>query len=424
MQILTSADYFTTKAGTVPRLTQSNFAAWSNAIQCVLIATHCWNIVSGVERPPLDEEEFQEFSNRAHKAANFIYSSVSPSFQSYVCGVTHAPEMWRKLCKEAQIESGPTATHDMFHRARQDTTGQQMGRGPPADDCSTNAWQKRYAGIANTENSTSLRPTANTIKGPTSNQPDGTAPSRVSAPRRHCATIRPEARTESTSATLSRVLDAGRSVHGGQPGCGRPWQNTNLPVQNQRLSQVQSQARGQVVCWYCSQEGHRQNNCVLKEIAWKLRQRKAFCKDPQEPIPTALHSGPTSGTQNHQAPLNCARDTGSDAIAKSLKPTIWFIHSGAPDHLCSDFRDFYHLEYFPQPELYIEDMRYIYATGRGTVYLYTHTGRYVALTSVLYVPELRANFLSVGQLRNNGYGVMFAQGSCSVVKGQEVVLKA
>ena len=44
-----SNDYLVTKSGIIPRLTHSNFAAWSNAIKYILIGNDTWNIVDGTE---------------------------------------------------------------------------------------------------------------------------------------------------------------------------------------------------------------------------------------------------------------------------------------------------------------------------------------------------------------------------------------
>ena len=50
----TPSDYFITKAGSIPRLTHTNFAVWSNSVEYVLIGTNTWDIVTGIEDVPQD----------------------------------------------------------------------------------------------------------------------------------------------------------------------------------------------------------------------------------------------------------------------------------------------------------------------------------------------------------------------------------
>jgi len=129
-----AADYFVTKTGSVPRLTHTNFAAWSNAIKYVLIGTDCWTIVNGEEVAPLDVDHYKEFSKRANRAVSLIYGSITPALQAYVGGITDAALMWTKLCATMDIvqnESGSTFMHDKFHHESflpQDTIDQYISR--------------------------------------------------------------------------------------------------------------------------------------------------------------------------------------------------------------------------------------------------------------------------------------------------------
>ena len=94
-----------------------------------------------------------------------------------------------------------------------------------------------------------------------------------------------------------------------------------------------------------------------------------------------------------------------------MKACVWFIDSGASDHLCSDYFSFDEIAYFAQPmKIYMGDNRYVLATGRGTI-----TGC-STLSSVLYVPQLKANLISVGQLTKSGYDVAFMREYCLIKK--------
>jgi len=91
-------------AGSVPRLTHSNFAAWSNAIKYVLIGTNTWDIVTGVEGAPQDGgEEYREYYKRSNQTVSILYGSITPAIQAYVAGVVDPAEMGSTICKTMDI---------------------------------------------------------------------------------------------------------------------------------------------------------------------------------------------------------------------------------------------------------------------------------------------------------------------------------
>jgi len=135
MQTPTPSDYFVTKAGSIPRLTHTNFAVRSNAIKYVLIGTNTWDIVTGVADVPQDEDvEYKEYYKRSNKVISILYGSITPAIQAYVAGVVDPAEMWSTICKTMDIvqnESGSTFMRDKFHHEifnPQDTIDQYIGR--------------------------------------------------------------------------------------------------------------------------------------------------------------------------------------------------------------------------------------------------------------------------------------------------------
>ena len=88
-----SFDYYVTKAGTILRLTQSNFGIWSNAVKYVLIGSDAWNIVDRSEEAPevngsqRTRDEYRKYVKRSNKAVSILYGSITPAVQSYVRGI-------------------------------------------------------------------------------------------------------------------------------------------------------------------------------------------------------------------------------------------------------------------------------------------------------------------------------------------------
>ena len=58
---------------------------------------------------------------------------------------------------------------------------------------------------------------------------------------------------------------------------------------------------------------------------------------------------------------------------------------------------------------------------RGDVCIKTTSGNQWTLEDVRYIPAIKNNLISVGQLDNKGYAAEFGKGSWKIVKGAMVV---
>ena len=103
----------------------------------------------------------------------------------------------------------------------------------------------------------------------------------------------------------------------------------------------------------------------------------------------------------------------------------WIIDSEASDHLCSDYFAFTEIAFLPQLiKIYMGDNRWVLATGRGTVQFHTSTLLNASISTVLYVPQLEANLLSVGRLIEKGYNVAFSAQSSVATQDSFEFLRA
>ena len=99
----------------------------------------------------------------------------------------------------------------------------------------------------------------------------------------------------------------------------------------------------------------------------------------------------------------------------------WLIDSGASNHYTAN-RDDLHNFTSIQPIWIMTGKGYIAARGIGHVYLKLTIG-IVVVTHVLWVPQLHglASLLSVPQLTENGFNVIFDRHSCSILYSGQVV---
>ena len=65
-------------------------------------------------------------------------------------------------------------------------------------------------------------------------------------------------------------------------------------------------------------------------------------------------------------------------------------------------------------EVRLRDNKQMQVAGKGIIAIKTKKGNVKLLSDVQYVPNLAHNLLSVGQLMNGGYLILFDNGFCSI----------
>ena len=93
---------------------------------------------------------------------------------------------------------------------------------------------------------------------------------------------------------------------------------------------------------------------------------------------------------------------------------IWFLDSGCSNHMSgikSIFRD---IDETHKLNVRLGDNKQIQVEGKGTIEVKTNQGKVKYLDNVFFVLTLSHNLLSVGQLVNDGYSVIFDDGSCTI----------
>ena len=94
---------------------------------------------------------------------------------------------------------------------------------------------------------------------------------------------------------------------------------------------------------------------------------------------------------------------------------IWFLDSGCSNHMSgikSIFRD---IDETHKLNVRLGDNKQIQVEGKGTIEVKTNQGKVKYLDNVFYIPTLSHNLLSVGQLIDDGYSVIFDEGSCTKI---------
>ena len=139
-----------------------------------------------------------------------------------------------------------------------------------------------------------------------------------------------------------------------------------------------------VECYNCHKLGHFQWECPSNEI------RADFAE-----------------TQEEMLLMACVD------VNKDNKEDMWYLDSGCSNHMCGKKEYFLDLNENFRDSVKLGNNSSMVVIGKGNIRLQVN-GTTQIITEVFYVPELKSNLLSIGQLQEKGLTVLFQHGRCKV----------
>ncbi|CAL1392261.1 unnamed protein product [Linum trigynum] len=100
----------------------------------------------------------------------------------------------------------------------------------------------------------------------------------------------------------------------------------------------------------------------------------------------------------------------------------WYLDSGASNHMTGIVEKFVELDESIQGKVKFGDGSSVEICGRGSVLLQCGTGEQKVLTNVYYIPQLKNNIISMGQLDENGCKIVIEDGVMCVLDRQRKML--
>nr|DAD19628.1 TPA_asm: hypothetical protein HUJ06_021091 [Nelumbo nucifera] len=92
---------------------------------------------------------------------------------------------------------------------------------------------------------------------------------------------------------------------------------------------------------------------------------------------------------------------------------VWFLDLGCSNHMCGDAMMFSELDESFRQQVKLGNNSRMTVKGRGNVRLHMNGLNHV-ITEVFYVPELKNNLLSIGQLQEKGLAILIHGGMCKI----------
>ena len=93
---------------------------------------------------------------------------------------------------------------------------------------------------------------------------------------------------------------------------------------------------------------------------------------------------------------------------------IWLLESGCSNHMTGNKNLLSSLDASITSEIMLGDRTSIKAEGKGIVPILTKQNQNKYISYVYYVPQLKHNLISVGQLMEHGYDVLFQKNTCYI----------
>ena len=137
-------------------------------------------------------------------------------------------------------------------------------------------------------------------------------------------------------------------------------------------------------CYYCHKLGHFQWECPSKE-------KEANYAQTQEEMLLMSY-------------VNMNKANGED---------MWFIDLGCSNHMCGKKEYFSDFDGSFRDSVKLGNNSSMVVMGKGNVQLQVN-GRAQIIAGVFYVPELKNNLLSIGQLQEKGLNILFQGKKCKV----------
>jgi hypothetical protein len=186
-------------------------------------------------------------------------------------------------------------------------------------------------------------------------------------------------------------------------------------------------------CTNCRRFGHTIEKCYSKggglEGQGPKRDEKAkLANETSDTRATELFMATTSdesesdGVDDEHVELHVA-----NRLVSPRRQQTWIVDSGASAHMSSQ-RDWFttYQEIHPPRRVWLGDHRYIEAVGEGLIMAEMDVGTEkpirVGFRSVLHVPDLNGNLLSVRQLCHSGYSTQFTANECTIRNSKNEVV--
>lgn len=174
-------------------------------------------------------------------------------------------------------------------------------------------------------------------------------------------------------------------------------------------SSTRTRDRSKVKCFNCDKLGHYSKECRKPGREWREDANLVQVENEQ---PALLFA------EVHQTVfLNEER-----VIPKEMPDDVWYFDTGASNHMIGNRAMFASLDKKVTGTVCFGDNSMVEIQGMGAVTFQCKNGEHRALTEVYYIPRLRSNIISLGQLEEGGCRGVLENGALTLFDAERQLL--
>ncbi|KAF7135561.1 hypothetical protein RHSIM_Rhsim08G0049500 [Rhododendron simsii] len=148
--------------------------------------------------------------------------------------------------------------------------------------------------------------------------------------------------------------------------------------------------KSNVECYKCHRYGHYQSECRTN-LTRQSGERTNFAEKEEEvSILMVCH------------------------VKEETPQNMWYLDTGCSNHMCGDKKLFSNLDESFHNTVKFGDNSTVAVMGKGSVTIQPKGNLTHTISNVLFVPDLKTNLLSVGQLQEKGYKISIKGGVCQI----------
>jgi hypothetical protein len=133
-----------------------------------------------------------------------------------------------------------------------------------------------------------------------------------------------------------------------------------------------------VECYRCHNFGHYASECYTKFPTNKEKGEKSnFAEEKEE-------------------------ETLLMTVHEKFQSDVWYVDTGCSNLMCGSKSSFSYLDENFQSTVSFGDCSTVNVMGKGDIKIQTKNGLVEIISNVFYVPDLKSNLLSAGQLQEKG----------------------
>lgn len=204
----------------------------------------------------------------------------------------------------------------------------------------------------------------------------------------------------STHADFSSLRGRGRGGRGGRGSRDGSRQHDAYVEKSDDNHSSNSHARGRgwrqqydksnIECFRCHNFGHYCSKCYTKLPEDKEKEEKSNFAEKKEEETLLM-------AYQH--------------VKEEPEEGTWYLDTGCSNHMCGSKSSFFRLNEDFHTTVCFGDNSSVNVMGKGDIQIRTKSDNIETISNVLYVPNLKSNLLSVGQLQEKGYVITIQEGT-------------